>query len=559
MPVHYTKLGQRTINAVRFAEVLQVLVRHGFADLLRRAGFHDGLPARVLRGLNLMDAPGGEPSTFGERLCAALTELGPTFVKFGQTLSTRPDLVGPKIADDLSDLQDQVDPIPFESMAAVFQQELGRSPGELYASFNPIPVASASLSQVYRATLLSGEPVAVKVLRPGVEKTIESDISLMRDLAEWIAGHMEDVKWLDPAGIVDEFSRSVRRELDFHIEARIIETFQKNFEESETVFIPSVFRELSSQRVLTMDWVDGVRIDRVEEYAARNCDPRVVAILGCESLCRMVFEHRIFHADPHPGNIFIMRDNRVAYLDLGMAGHLERTDVTAIADLFLAIFHEDSAECVEAVLNLSAEGGPDDRSALEHEIADFIAFEAHAIIGGGQVAKGIDRAIQILRKYNLELAPRFALLLKALGTVETVGRSLDPQLDFVPIIQPFVEKLVYARYQPQQIVRDLRHHANAYMKLSRQLPGDLAHLLYQLRRGRVKFQIHHEHLENLAATIDRSSNRNALSMIIAALIIGSSLLITTVSPLSRFGLAGFIFAGLLGTALIISILWSKKY
>ncbi|HEX72748.1 MAG TPA: AarF/ABC1/UbiB kinase family protein [Candidatus Hydrogenedentes bacterium] len=557
--MHYTRLGQRTVNAVRFAEVLQVLVRHGFADLLRRAGFHDSLPARMLRGLNLMEAPSGEPATFGERLRAALTELGPTFIKFGQVLSTRPDLVGPKIADDLRELQDQVDPLPFDAMSAAFVQELDRSPGELYAAFNTVPVASASLSQVYHATLASGEAVAVKVLRPGVEKTIESDISLMRDIAEWVAGHMEDVKWLDPVGIVDEFARSVRRELDFHIEARIIETFRKNFEDSENIFIPRVHRELSTQRVLTMDWVDGTRIDRIEEYPARNCDPHTIAVLGCETLCRMVFEHRMFHADPHPGNVFILRDNRIAFLDLGMAGYLERTDVTAIADLFLAIFHEDSEECVEAILNLSAEGGPDDRTALEHEIADFIAFEAHAIIGGGQVAKGIDRAIQILRKYNLELAPRFSLLLKALGTVETVGRNLDPQLDFVTIIQPYVENLVYARYQPQQVMRDLRHHANAYLKLSRQLPRDLAHLLHQLRRGRVKFQVHHEHLDNLAATIDRSSNRNALSMITAALIIGSSLLITTVSPLSRLGLAGFIFAGLLGAALIVSILWSRKY
>ncbi len=557
--MHYTRLGQRTINAVRFAEVLQVLVRHGFADLLRRAGFHDSLPARMLRGLNLMEAPSGEPATFGQRLCAALTELGPTFIKFGQVLSTRPDLIGPKIADDLRELQDQVEPLPFDAMSAVFVQELGHSPGELYAAFNTVPVASASLSQVYRATLASGEAVAVKVLRPGVEKTIESDINLMRDIAEWAAGHVEDVKWLDPVGIVDEFARSVRRELDFHIEARIIETFRKNFEDSESIFIPRVHRELSTQRVLTMDWVDGARIDRIEEYPARNCDPHAIAVLGCETVCRMVFEHRMFHADPHPGNIFILRDNRIAFLDLGMAGHLERTDVTAIADLFLAIFHEDSEECVEAILNLSAQGGPDDRTAMEHEIADFIAFEAHAIIGGGQVAKGIDRAIQILRKYNLELAPRFSLLLKALGTVETVGRNLDPQLDFVTIVQPYVEHLVYARYQPQQVMRDLRHHANAYLKLSRQLPRDLAHLLYQLRRGRVKFQVHHEHLDNLAATIDRSSNRNALSMITAAIIIGSSLLITTVSPLSRLGLAGFIFAGLLGAALIVSILWSRKY
>lgn len=557
--MYYTKLGEHTVNAVRLAEILQVLVRHGFADLLRRAGFHDGLPARLLRTLRLVEAPAGEPATFGERLCDALTELGPTYIKLGQVLSTRPDLVGSSVADALNQLQDQVDPIPFDEIAPVFEADLGKNVSELYDVFDKVPVASASLSQVYRARLHTGDDVAVKVQRPRTEQIIESDLRLMRQLAEWIAGRVEEANWFDPVGIVEEFSRSVRRELDFTIEARVIEQFRANFEGDNRVFIPGVFRECSGTRVLTMGWVDGVRIDRFDLYAARRCDRSTMAVIACEILCRMVFEHRLFHADPHPGNIFITHDNGMAFLDLGMAGHLEESDVGAIADLLLTMFHGDSAECVNAVMALTTERGPFDRTALEHEVADFIAFEAHTIIGGGQVMKGIERAVEILRRYNMELAPRFSLLLKALGTVESVGRNLDPGIDFVTIIQPFVEKFIYSRYRPKYVFRELTRNAMALLRLSRQLPDDVSNLLQQLRKGRLKFQVHHEHLENLAATIDRSSNRNSMAMITAALIVGSSLLITTDSYLSFLGLGGYVFAGILGFALIISILWSRRF
>ncbi|MBI2434432.1 MAG: AarF/ABC1/UbiB kinase family protein [Candidatus Hydrogenedentes bacterium] len=411
-----------------------MFVKHGFADLVRRSGFHDRLPARMLRGLNLMSAPSGEPATFGQRACAALTELGPTFVKFGQILSTRTDLIRPDIARELSQLQDNVAPSPFNVMAEVVEESLEAPIGELFAELQETPVASASLSQVYEARLKSGERVAVKVQRPGTEKTIESDLNLMRQLAEWMDGRVFEGQWMDPVGVVDEFQRSIQRELDFTIEARIIEQFRHNFEGIEHVFIPKVYSEYSRKRVLTMDWVDGVRVDQLTAYAERNCDPRHVALLGCEVVCKMVFEHHLFHADPHPGNIFIMRDNRLAFLDLGMAGHLERVDVAAIADLLYAMFQRDAVDCVDALMTVTAKGVPDNRELLEHEIAEFIAFEAQAIVGGGHVAKGIERATQILRRFNLQLAPRFALLLKALATIELVGRKLYPALDMVPIM-----------------------------------------------------------------------------------------------------------------------------
>lgn len=557
--MYYSKLGKHTVNAVRLAEVLQVFVKHGFADILQRVGFHRGLPAKLLRGLNLMEARTGTPHTFGQRLRAALVELGPTFVKLGQILSTRPDLIRDKLAKELSNLQDNVDALPFDTMEEVLVEALGASAAELFATFDRNAVASASLSQVYRATLKTGEPVAVKIQRPGVAKIIESDLSLMQQVAEWMEGHVDDVNWLDPPGIVDEFARSIRRELDLSIEAQIIEQFRKNFEGDPAVTVPGVYSAFSARTVLTMDWIDGVRVDCVEAFPERNCDPVTVAINGCDALCRMVFDHQLFHADPHPGNIFVTRDNRLAFLDLGMAGHLENTDVAAIGDVFMAMFARDSRACVDAILVLTDGGEPADLEVLERELTEFIAFEARAILGGGQVARGLERATQILQRANMELAPRFSLLIKALATIEMVGRGLDPKLDMVPIVRPYLERMIKKRYAPRQLFRDFQHNARVVLRLGHQVPRDLSYLLHQLRQGKLKFSIHHEHLEDLAATIDRASSRNTVGMIVASLIVGSSLLITVESDISRLGLAGFIFAGLLGSVLVISILWTRKF
>ncbi len=554
-----TKLGRNTVNAVRLGEVLQVFVRYGFIDIIQRIGLSDGLPARVLRGLKIIDVPKGEPATMGARLCGAFTELGPTFIKFGQVLSTRPDILGEKLAKDLAVLQDRVEPMAFHEIRVVIEEQLGGPIEELFAEFDRTSVASASLSQVYRAKLHTGEEVAVKVRRPGVDRRIESDLSLMMQVAEWVAEHLEDAQMVDPPGVVEEFTRSSRRELDFNIEARVIDQFRTNFEGDEFVLVPRVYHQHSAAHVLTMEWVDGVRVDRLDAYEERNSDPATVAAQGCEALCKMIFEHHLFHADPHPGNLFLTQDNQLAFLDLGMAGHLERSDTAAIADLLLAIFHQDASECVEAILALASEGEVDDREHLEHEIAEFIAFEAQTIISNGELSKGLDRAVQIVHRHRLRLAPRFSLLLKGLATIEVVGRQLDPDLDLIPILEPYIRKLITDRYQPSNLMRDAQQNASLLLKLTRQAPYDAGHLLQQLRKGKFQMRVRHEQLDTVTATLERTSNRNALATIVASVVVGSGIVITSDSALQPLGAIGFAAASILAVWLAAGILWSRKY
>jgi len=550
-------LGRNTSNAVRLAEVVGVFAKHGFADLLRRAKFEKSLPAKMLRGMNLMEAPSGTPATFGERLRAALVELGPTFIKFGQILSTRPDLVDHEVAKQLSRLQDNVTPLPFELMVAVFKEDVGKELDEVFAIFDKTPVASASIGQVYKAQLHTGEMVAVKIQRPGVAKIIESDLSLLLQMAEWLQEHAEDAAWLNPVGVVGEFTRSIRRELDYTIEARIVEQFLKNFEGDEFVIIPAVYREASGSKVLTLEWVDGVRADTLGAYPARNSDPQIVAELGCEALFKMIFEHHLFHADPHPGNIFLTQDNKLAFLDFGMAGHLQPSDTGALADLFISIFRKDAAATVNAALLLSINGAPENRDMLEQEVAEFIAFEAEAIINSGHVAKGLERAVEILRHHNIQLTPRFAMLIKALATIEVVGRTLNPKMDVVPLMQPFLEKLISERYQPLHVMREMTHNTSTLIKLTRQLPADLSLLLHQLNQGRLSVRYKNEDQDRMINAIDLAGTRIAMALSLAGVLLASSMLFEHGPPLSRIGAVGYIVAIGIGAYLGMSILWRK--
>ena len=553
----YRTISKRVGNAVRLAEVVQVLVRYGFSDVVHRLGLHEGLPAKVLRGFRLIEAPSGEPETQGRRLRAALTELGPTAVKFGQILSTRPDLVGGEMAKDLGLLQDRVRAIEFEKLKPVIEEELGAPLADLFSEFNEEAVASASLSQVYRATTRTGKRVAVKVQRPGVRRIIEADLLLMRSIAEWIVERVPDVTWMNPVGTVDEFARSVKRELDFAIEARIIEQFRKNYDGDPRVFVPRVYTELSSERVLAMDWVEGVRVDDIAQYGRYRSNPQTVAVTGADTLCKQVFEHRFFHADPHPGNILLIGENRIAFLDYGMVGSLEETDTATIADVLRAIFRQDAESAVQAMLQFTTSGETDEYSALVHEVADYIAFDAQAIISTGEVGKAIDRLTAIMRKYRLQLAPRVSLLMKALATVESTGRALDPEIDMVPIIQPYVERIVAQRFSPGQLAREARQNMALLVRMGRQVPGDVGHLMRMLRAGKLKIQLNHEGINHLAAAIDRASNRVTVGLITGAIIVGSSLLLAADIGARTLGLSGFIFAGLLGLSLVFSILRSR--
>jgi ubiquinone biosynthesis protein len=541
------------------AEVVHVLVGHGFSDLVHRAGLHEGLPAKVLRSLRLIEAPDAEPETVAARFRMALQDLGPAFIKLGQVLSTRPDLLDKRVCDELGRLQDQVSTLSFDEMRPVIERDLGEPLEALFGSFETEPFAAASLSQVYRATLKDDHPVVVKVQRPGARATIEADLSLMRAIADWVSEHVHDFDWLDPVGTVEEFARSIRRELDFAIETHVIERFHDNFKDDDQIFVPQVYGDYCSSHVITMDYVDGVRIDAVDELGDRQSEAKTVAQTGAASLCRQIFEFQLFHADPHPGNVLVTWRNQIAFLDYGMVGHLEHTDAVAMADVFRAMVQRDAEACVVSLLSFTTSGHVENHEAFVHEVAEYIEFEAEPIVSKGEVGKAIEQLTLVLRRHQLQLAPRFSLLLKALATIESTGHRLDPSLDMVPLIQPHVERLIVQRYSPKHLLQEAQTQVSALLRLGRDLPNDIRNLLRMMRSGRVKIQLTHEGLSNLASVIDRASNRITFGLITAAIIVGSSLIVQTGDTFQPIALGGYVMAGVLGLALLVSILRSRNF
>lgn len=555
-------LVRRVGNTVRLAEVVQILIKHGFAEAVQLSGLHSGLPAKILQGLKITKAKEGPPETRGKRLNAAFTELGPTYVKLGQVLSTRADLLSKEIRKELGQLQDNVGVLPFDKMRPVIEGSLGKPIDQLFKEFPETPIASASLSQVYKAKMLNGMTVAVKVRRPGIPQVINADISLMMAVAEWIDEHIDDLDWLDTVGLVKEFRRTIHRELDFTIEARTIQRFHENFREDLNIEIPRVYTDLGSAEVLTMSYIDGVRLDDLDEYPSRNSDPVEVASRGCHAVCKQIFEDNIFHADPHPGNILLTKDNRLAFIDYGLVGHLEKSDILIITDLLRAVFEENSKAVTDCLLLLTDSGDLENVNALQQEVADYLAFEAQAIIARGEVGRALEKILDLLSNNGLQLPPRFTLLIKALATIESTGHALDPELDTLPIIKPYVEAAVKRRFSPQALVDEGQDYLITLLRLLKNVPVDLHVLLQMAKHGHFKIEFKHIGLERLTRVLDRASNRVAFSVVTGSLIVGSSLLLSTgagVTGTRTLGLTGFIIAGLLGIGLLISILRSRNF
>jgi ubiquinone biosynthesis protein len=351
----------------------------------------------------------------------------------------------------------------------------------------------------------------------------------------------------------------VRRELDFTTEASMIERFRANHAEIDTVFVPSVYPEACTEHVLTMDFVDGVRIDDLGAYAERNCDPERVAATALDVLCKQIFEFNLFHADPHPGNIKLMRDDTIAFIDYGMMGHLERSDVESMAELLSGIVGQNTDRTVRALMAFTPVDDIDPPDPLVNDIADFVAFEAPLLVQGGEFSAAVRFVTETLRQNQLQIKPRFSLLLKALATIEVTAHRIDPDLELIPVLQPYIEAIAVDRFSPPNLFEGAQYDLPALARMARHAPGDAFALLRKLRRGRFHLTVTAEGLQHLSNALDRASNRVAFAVIMGGLIIGSSILMSTQFAPRGIGPVGFSIAGVLGLGLAISILRSRNY
>ncbi|MFZ0430746.1 MAG: AarF/ABC1/UbiB kinase family protein [Acidobacteriota bacterium] len=540
----------------RYRQVTFTFVRFGFDDLVDRVG-----PSSIWGRIRKRGARRDTPTP--ERLRLVLAELGPTFVKFGQVLSTRPDILPDKYIAELSKLQDRVPPFPIEEVRRIFREDLGKEPEALFRTFDPEPLASGSIAQVHRATLEDGTKVAVKVQRPHIHRQIETDISILEEITGLVERHIAELRVFRPHELVSQFARSIRRELDFVIEAQAVERFRKNFADDPTRFIPAVHWEHTTARILVTDFVEGVKVTDIESIEALGLDRRAIARNGARAILREVFEFRLFHADPHPGNFFVQDGNVIATVDFGIVGRLDDEMAEQLARVMLAVVTRDISGILRAFQDLGLLHEDVDRRLLKADVQEFVDRYYGLPLEKIDAEKIIEDMLRVVRRHRILLPVDLALLGRMLAVASGVGRMLNPEFDVIGEARPFVKGFLAQRMNPRTRIRRLARTWREYEEALRSFPADFEEIVAKLKKGEMVVSLHHEGLSRLILEMDRSSNRLAFGLIVAALIIGSSLVLQlsnspTVFGLSALALGGYIAAGVLGLWLVIAILRSGR-
>jgi len=524
-------------NVNRWREILSVLSKYGLAGWLSRIdfAFAKGL-IKHRSGQVLADA------SRETRIRLALEELGPTFIKLGQIMSTRPDVVGADLAEELEELQTNVPPDPPAVVAELVEEELGRPLAELFAEFSETPVASASIGQVHRARLVTGEQVAVKVLRRDISRRVRVDLDILQGLAQ-LAERIPELAPYRPCASVAEFQRALRRELDFDRERRHMEEFRRSFAGSELVKIPRPYAEYSTDRVLVMEWLDGVPLSSPEAIALCSIDLSMVARHGAELYLEMIFRHGFYHADPHPGNLLLLENERIGLLDYGMVGRIDESLREDIEDFLLAIVEQDAQHLGAIVMRVGATPPALDESALGLDLADFVAHFAHQSAERFELAAALREMFDLMRRHHIVLPAAMTMLLKVLVMLEGTGRRLAPRFSLMEVLKPYRKKMLTRRLAPSRQFRKARRIAYELEQLAEVFPRRVRDILQQVQTGR--FDVHLDH-----RGLEPSVNRLVLGMLTSALFLGSVLLVTNnVWPLGFWPLEGVSAPGLLGVSL----------
>ena len=558
-------LDKQYVYVRRYRQIVDVMIKHGFGYLVDRFGLR---PFRSFREKLFGPKPLKEQVLIlseALRLRLALEELGPTFIKFGQILSTRHDLLPKEYITELEKLQDNVPPFEFSEAKKVIEREFEEKIEDIFRTFDQEQIAAASIGQVYRATLYQGEKVVVKVMRPGIETIIETDIAILLSMARFAEKHIKESKFFNPVGFIDEFSRIIRHEIDYTHEAQNAERFYFNFQGSETVNIPKMYWEYSTKHVLCQEFSEGIRISDIQKLEAAGLDKKKISTDLANAFLKMIFEDGFYHADPHPGNILVSPEGKIIFLDFGMAGHIDPGLRENLTNLIMAIQFDDIDFLIEALtdLGLISDMGSESqilRTKLEELLNKYYSLSSKFIDPTAFLRDIID----IFARTKGRIPTNLMLLSKTLVIRDEISRNLDPDHNFGEMTGPYVKKMLEDRTKTSHIIKSARKTVIDLVNLIKHLPRRMNHLLSKAEKGTLKLELEHLGLDGLVEELDIISNRLSFSMIIAALIVGSSLIIQTRMSPSLFGvpllgILGFLIAGFLGFGLLISIIRSGKW
>jgi ubiquinone biosynthesis protein len=512
------QLGQAVKNVQRLRQIIAVFTKYGFADLIQRMDLGRFLPAKLAA---FAESHGEKP--IPERLRLAFEELGPTFVKLGQLLSTRSDLLPEPFIEEFTQLQDQVQPLSFEVVKHTVERELGKKIEDSYSFFNSEPLAAASIGQVHEAVLLTGEKVVVKVQRPEIEKIIETDVSLLAFLAGLLEKYIPESRIIGPTIIVDEFFRTLSYELDFVVESNNISKISENTIENPEIVIPKVYKHLSTHKILTLEKLEGLRVNDIKALDAAGIDRKRIVEIGAKAFFKWVMIDGVFHGDLHGGNLFILPGNRIGVVDFGIVGRLSQKSRDQLATMVMSLLTEDYENLCYEYAELGSAGSSVDFEAFQREVRNTLSPYMGLSLVEMNVGRILIEATKIATKYNIKVPGDWMIVFKAILTIEGMGRTLDPDFDLLLLGQDLVKDLVKNQYSVQRLSKEFIWLARDTASLMKVLPRQIRWMFQKFNSNDFAFEIKSPDFQEIRTQLDVNGRRMSLSILIAGLFMSSSI------------------------------------
>jgi ubiquinone biosynthesis protein len=550
--------GYRHIN--RYRQIISILVKYGFEDIIHRLKipqYLSGIPPKFTKKQKVIVETSTE-----ERLRKSFEELGPSFIKLGQIISTRPDIMTMELINELKKLQDTVPPFSSEEARKIVKRELSAEINDIFLEFSDEPIASASIAQVHYAKLHNGDEVVIKIQRPNIKKIIEIDIEIMQNIAALFERYIEEMKVLNPVGIVKSFAKSIEKEMDFNIELAYINRFAQNFENNPDIHVPKTYKQFSTDKILVMEYIKGIKISEMGNKGFNQEQINLIVNKGADLILKQIFIDGFFHADPHPGNLMVLPGNVICFLDYGMMGKLYGKTRENFENLIISFITKNDQLLMKSLLELASSTGISEKTEFEYDVHEFIEEYVYRDFGEINIGKLFQKFLNLMVCYKFRIRSEFYLLIKTFITIEGLGCELNPDFNMVNHLEPFVKKLIRERLNPGRILRKTKESASEFLELLKNLPENMNDIISKIKSGSVHIEFEHKGLEPVMKIFERTYNHLILAIIISSLLLSSSLvLLAHIPPLwnniSIIGLLGFSLAGIL-CIILFSIIIRKK-
>ncbi len=544
-------------NLKRYKEIVYVLIKYGFSFVVEKLNM-EGVAYKI----PITNPPEEiKNMSTGEKIRRAIEELGPTYIKLGQILSTRKDLLDQDIIDELSKLRDNVEEFDTELAKSIFKKEIGLDIDKVFKNFNEKPIGAASIGQVYEASLDSGEEVIIKIQRPNIEAIIKSDVEILKSMAIALKDFKKDID-IDLIQIVEEFQTQLIRELDYNFEALNAMKFRKIFDKSDDVYIPEIYEKYTTKRILVMEKIIGVKLSDVDKIKKLGWDTKVISEIGVKSLLKQVFEHGFFHADPHPGNIFILGQKTISYIDFGMIGIVDKKSLNLLNEIAIALVEKNVDRIIYILMEMDVVNTEVDMSAIRQDLLYLIHYYYDVPLEKINITDILNEVFRFLRKYKISIPTQLLTLAKTIITLEGTGRELNPDFSLSAMGHEFMKYYYVNKFNPQRVFMSSKHIAEEMLLDIKTIPKQMRVILRNIEKNNIKMQIEDVKFVSLEEKITDLTTQISLSLVLASIVVGSSLIIASPNinnnawiRLTAF--SGFFISFIIGLLLVIKIIRSQ--